>query len=173
VLRDKAELAGITAPGRRTRHLLHLPHCRRPIRKPAGRTMTCTVCGTTGHRDLFAAAAIATRTPGGGITTTAAAALPCVVTHRRAGRHLPGAGLSRRDPRRPHPGVPAGGSVGRLRPAPPTVGSRSPAPHGEEPPTPAPPGQRSWSQHYRSTCGICTPVPHSHWKPYRCTPEPP
>jgi IS605 OrfB family transposase len=55
VLRDKAELAGIT---------LHLvdergtsstcPACRQRIRKPAGRTMTCTACHTTGHRDLSA-----------------------------------------------------------------------------------------------------------------------
>ncbi|HTJ38688.1 MAG TPA: transposase, partial [Dactylosporangium sp.] len=96
VLRDKAELAGIN---------LHLvdergtsstcPACRRRIRKPAGRIMTCTHCHTSGHRDLFAAATIATRTPGGGTTTTAAAVLPHVVTHRRAGRHLPGAGPSR------------------------------------------------------------------------------
>ncbi|MEV4134649.1 zinc ribbon domain-containing protein [Dactylosporangium sp. NPDC049742] len=108
VLRDKAELAGITV------HLVDergtsstCPTCRRKITKPAGRTMTCRHCDLTGHRDLFAAATIATRTPrhtgtaaGGGTSTPAAAAvvLPQVLTHRRAGRHLPGAGLSRRDP---------------------------------------------------------------------------
>jgi putative transposase len=146
VLRDKAELAGIT---------LHLvdergtsstcPACRRRVRKPAGRTMTCHHCRISGHRDLFAAATIATRTPGaGGGTTTPAAVLPGVVTHRRAGRHLPGAGPSRRDPRRPRS---VRGSVGRLRPAPPPVGSRSTAPAGEEPQTPTQPGQRLWSQH--------------------------
>ncbi|UWP86266.1 zinc ribbon domain-containing protein [Dactylosporangium fulvum] len=154
ILRDKAELAGI---------VLHLvdergtsstcPACRQRVRKPAGRTMTCGFCNLSGHRDLFAAATIATRTPtgaGGGTATTTAAVLPCVVTHRRAGRHLPGAGPSRRDPRRPHRQA---GSVGRLRPAPPppetvmAVGSRSTAPAGEEPQTPPRPGQRLWSQH--------------------------
>jgi IS605 OrfB family transposase len=161
VLRDKADLAGITV------HLVDergtsstCPGCRQRIAKPAGRTMTCPTCHTTGHRDVFAAATIATRTPagrvGGGSTTTAAV-LPRVVTHRRAGRHLPGAGPSRRDPRR-HPRPPqvaartAGGSVGRLRPAPPprhrvAAGSRSTAPRGEEPQTPPQPGERLWSQH--------------------------
>ncbi|WP_425553523.1 zinc ribbon domain-containing protein [Dactylosporangium salmoneum] len=134
------------------------PACRQRIRKPTGRTMTCQHCKASGHRDLLAAATIATRTPnagGGTDTTTAAAVLPCVVTHRRAGRHLPGAGPSRRDPRRPHrspptavtAGAAARGSVGRLRPAPlphtAVVGSRSTAPAGEEPQT----GERLWSQH--------------------------
>jgi putative transposase len=160
VLRDKADLAGIT---------LHLvdergtsstcPACRLRVRIPAGRTMICHHCNISGHRDLLAAATIATRTPtgagGGTNTTTAAAVLPCVLTHRRAGRHLPGAGPSRRDPRRPHQpppttvtaGAAARGSVGRLRPAPPphttVAGSRSTAPAGEEPQT----GERLWSQH--------------------------
>ncbi|WP_433618929.1 RNA-guided endonuclease TnpB family protein [Dactylosporangium sp. CA-139114] len=159
VLRDKAELAGITVhlvDERRTSSTC--PACRQRIRKPAGRTMTCHTCNISGHRDLFAAATIATRTPnagGGTDTTTAAAVLPCVVTHRRAGRHLPGAGPSRRDPRRPHHPPPATvtgaaaarGPVGRLRPAPPpqhkVVGSRSTATAGEEPQT----RQRLWSQH--------------------------
>ncbi|MET7399323.1 transposase [Dactylosporangium sp. NPDC005572] len=148
VLRDKAELAGITVrlvDERGTSSTC--PTCRRRVRKPAGRTMTCTTCHTTGHRDLFAAATIATRTPtgaGGGSDTAPAAVLPTVVTHRRAGRHLPGAGPSRRDPRRHLPA--AGGSVGRLRPAPPpetvTVGSRSTAPRGEEPQHQHQPGER-------------------------------
>ena len=66
-----------------------------------------------------------------------------VLTHRRAGRHLPGAGLSRRDPRRRPPAV-AHGSVGRLRPAPPLVGSRSPCNTimGEEPQHHRQPGER-------------------------------
>ena len=80
------------------------PPADRRVPKPRGRTMSCPHCAFSGHRDLAAAASIATRTPGGGSTTPAAVVLPEVVTHRRAGRHLPGAGRSRRDPRRPPPG---------------------------------------------------------------------
>ncbi|GAA5186488.1 RNA-guided endonuclease TnpB family protein [Rugosimonospora acidiphila] len=128
VLRDKAELAGITV------HLVDergtsstCPTCRRRIRKPRGRTMTCPHCQTTGHRDLVAAAIIATRTPGGGTPTSGSIRLPEVITHRRAGRHLPGVGQSRRDPRR-RTLAPAPGSVGQPWPAPPpVVGSRSTA----------------------------------------------
>ncbi|HTI27167.1 MAG TPA: transposase [Kutzneria sp.] len=112
ILRDKAELAGISlrlVDERGTSSTC--PACRRRIRKPAGRTMTCTHCNISGHRDLFAAATIATRTPGSGNTTTAAV-LPRVLTHRRAGRHLPGAGPSRRDPRRPHPPPATAAAVG-------------------------------------------------------------
>jgi hypothetical protein len=114
--------------------------------KPRGRTMTCHTCQFAGHRDLAAASTIATRTPGGVITIPPV--LGGVVTHRRAGRHLPGAGLSRRDPRRPIR-VRASGSVGRLRPAPPPpVGSRSlPYPGSEEPQHHRQPGERQWSQH--------------------------
>ncbi|WP_370518058.1 zinc ribbon domain-containing protein [Micromonospora sp. MP36] len=97
------------------------PACLRRVPKPRGRTLTCPHCEFTGHRDLIAAAIIATRTPGGGPTTPAAVLLPKVVTHRRAGRHLPGAGQSRRDPRRPPQA--ARGSVGPRRPAPPPPGS--------------------------------------------------
>jgi hypothetical protein len=63
-------------------------------------------------------------------------ALPQVITHRRAGRHLPGAGRSRRDPRRP--AIP--GRAGQLASGGPPhhpVGSRSPAPRGEDPQHPA------------------------------------
>ncbi|GAA4960842.1 hypothetical protein GCM10025331_60080 [Actinoplanes utahensis] len=68
-----------------------------------------------------------------------------VVTHRRAGRHLPGVGPARRDPRR-HT---AAGSVGPRRPAPPPmVGSRSPTPVREDPP------------HHRTTPGECSWTPH-------------
>jgi hypothetical protein len=116
VLTDKAQLAGITV------HLVDergtsstCPACRRRIGKPRGRVLTCPHCHTTGHRDLVAAATIATRTPGGAPTTDtgspASPVLPQVVTHRRAGRHLPGAGRSRRDPRRPHPGDPCRGRL--------------------------------------------------------------
>ncbi|PWR16549.1 hypothetical protein DKT69_05040 [Micromonospora sicca] len=103
-----------------TRRWSSCPACHRRVPKPRGRTLSCPHCAFSGHRDLVAAASIATRTPGGGSTTPAAVVLPQVVTHRRAGRHLPGAGRSRRDPRRP-PRV-ARGSVGPRRPAPPTGG---------------------------------------------------
>ncbi len=66
ILHDKAALAGITV------HLVNergssstCPNCHQPVRKPRGRTLTCTHCQFTGHRDLAAACTIATRTPGG------------------------------------------------------------------------------------------------------------
>ncbi|MFG3690721.1 RNA-guided endonuclease InsQ/TnpB family protein [Micromonospora sp. NPDC047740] len=119
ILEDKATLAGITVdPVNERGTSSTCPTCLRRVPKPRGRTLSCPHCQFTGHRDLIAAAIIATRTPGGGPTTpTAAVVLPKVVTHRRAGRHLPGAGQSRRDPRRP-PRV-SRGSVGPRRPAPP------------------------------------------------------
>ena len=84
------------------------------IRWPDG-VVSCPHCGFTGHRDLTAAAIIATRTSGGP-TATSTAVVPGAVTHRRAGRHLPGAGRSRRDPRR-HTSS-GRGSVGPPWPAP-------------------------------------------------------
>ncbi|WP_446215279.1 zinc ribbon domain-containing protein [Micromonospora sp. IBHARD004] len=124
VLADKAALAGITVrlvDERGTSSTC--PACRRRVPKPRGRTLSCPHCAFSGHRDLVAAASIAARVPGSGSTTLAAVVLPEVVTHRRAGRHLPGAGRSRRDPRRP-PG-PARGSVGPRRLAPPPSGGES------------------------------------------------
>ena len=122
VLTDKATLAGITVrlvDERGTSSTC--PTCHYRVPKPRGRTLSCPHCAFSGHRDLVAAASIATRVPGGGPTTrTAMPVLPKVVTHRRAGRHLPGAGQSRRDPRRPPRA--AGGSVGPRRPAPPPGG---------------------------------------------------
>jgi len=119
LLHDKAAQAGISVrlvDERGTSSTC--PGCRRRIPKPRGRTLSCPHCACCGHRDLVAAATIATRHPGGGPTTTAAVVLPQVVTHRRAGRHLPGAGQSRRDPRRPpHPRT-VRGSVGPRWPAP-------------------------------------------------------
>jgi putative transposase len=116
VLRDKAVLAGIVV------HLVDergtsstCPACRQRLVKPRGRRMVCKSCRFVGHRDVAAASTIATRTPGGAVSTPPA--MGGVLTHRRAGRHLPGAGLSRRDPRRRPPAA-APGSVGRLRPAP-------------------------------------------------------
>ncbi|SCF18113.1 putative transposase [Micromonospora viridifaciens] len=122
VLEDKATQAGIVVdPVNERGTSSTCPACLRRVPKPRGRTLTCPHCQFTGHRDLIAAAIIATRTPGGGPTTpTAPVVLPEVVTHRRAGRHLPGAGQSRRDPRRPP--AAARGSVGPRRPAPPPPG---------------------------------------------------
>ncbi|WP_407937790.1 RNA-guided endonuclease InsQ/TnpB family protein [Micromonospora viridifaciens] len=122
ILTDKAVQAGITVdPVNERGTSSTCPACLRRVPKPRGRTLSCPHCRFTGHRDLVAAAIIATRTPGGGPTTpTAPAVVPEVVTHRRAGRHLPGAGQSRRDPRRPC--MVARGSVGPRRPAPPQDG---------------------------------------------------
>ncbi|MGN9808665.1 RNA-guided endonuclease InsQ/TnpB family protein [Micromonospora sp. BQ11] len=145
VLTDKAALARITVrlvDERGTSSTC--PACRRRVPKPRGRTLSCPHCALFGHRDLVAAASIATRTPGGGPTSSIAVVLPQVVTHRRAGRHLPGAGQSRRDPRRPPQA--ARGSVGPRRPAPP--------PGGESLAHPArihknhrTPGERQWTPH--------------------------
>lgn len=124
ILQDKAALAGISV------HLVDergtsstCPACGRRVPKPRGRVFRCPHCDQTGHRDLIAAAIIATRTPGGGPTTppaTPVVEVPRVVTHRRAGRHLPG--RSRRDPRRPPAYRAAAGSVGQRWPAPPNRG---------------------------------------------------
>jgi IS605 OrfB family transposase len=126
LLHDKAALAGIRV------HLVDergtsstCPACRRRIPKPRGRALSCPHCAYTGHRDLTAAAIIATRQPGGGPTTTTPIPVPLVVTHRRAGRHLPGAGQSRRDPRRPPDPRAVRGSVGPRWPAPPADGGKS------------------------------------------------
>ncbi|NJP31049.1 transposase [Micromonospora sp. HSS6-12] len=146
VLTDKATLAGITirlVDERGTSSTC--PACHRRVPKPRGRSLSCPHCHFSGHRDLVAAASIATRNPGGGPTTPTAVVLPEVVTHRRAGRHLPGAGRSRRDPRRP-PRT-ARGSVGPRRPAPPPGGeslARKARIHDNR----RAPGERSWTPHY-------------------------
>jgi hypothetical protein len=146
LLTAKATLAGISV------HLVDergtsstCPGCRRRISKPRGRVLTCSYCGTSGHRDLVAAATIATRIPGGVCTTASAVCMPRVVTHRRAGRHLPGAGTARRDPRRHHHSRGDGGAgVGWPAVARPThpVGSRSTAPAARIHNTVAQPGER-------------------------------
>jgi IS605 OrfB family transposase len=147
ILTDKAELAGITVrlvDERGTSSTC--PTCRNKIAKPRGRTLTCRHCPTTGHRDLLAAATIATRTPGGApITTGNRVPLPVVITHRRAGRNLPG--RSRRDPRRPPPREPANGSVGQRWPAPHPEGSRSPTPVARIHNGHRQPGERQWTPH--------------------------
>jgi putative transposase len=122
-LTDKADQAGISVmlvDERGTSSTC--PVCQRRVPKPKNRNFTCTHCGFSGHRDLVGGANIASRTSGSGTITTTDP-FPMVITHRRAGRHLPGAGRSRRDPRRrPHHGT-AHGSPGRPKPAPPDVGT--------------------------------------------------
>ncbi|GIH20454.1 transposase [Rugosimonospora africana] len=149
VLRDKAELAGITV------HLVGergtsstCPTCAQRIPKPRGRALSCPRCQSTGHRDLVAAAIIGARTPGGAIITSGSVPLPEVITHRRAGRHLPGAGQSRRDPRR-RPLAAALGPVGQPWPAPPptVLGSRSTATKRRGSTTPTPEGKGQWTRH--------------------------
>jgi IS605 OrfB family transposase len=149
ILSDKATLAGIRV------HLVDergtsstCPACRKKISKPRGRVMICQHCGFVGHRDVAAAFTIATRTPGG--VTTTPPTMGGVVTHRRAGRHLPGVTRARRDPRRPPAiGSVVAGSVGRRRPAPPHPGGESLVHPGERGSTtpPAPTGERSWTPH--------------------------
>jgi IS605 OrfB family transposase len=125
-LTDKAEQAGIglvLVDERGTSSTC--PTCHQRVPKPKDRNFTCIRCGFSGHRDLVGGANIARRSPGGTITTHTNT-FPVVITHRRAGRHLPGAGRSRRDPRRSPITAPHMGSLGRPWPAPPEVGSRSP-----------------------------------------------
>ena len=102
-LRDKAERVGIAVQFVDERGTSSTcPACAARVPKPRGRVFVCRSCRFTGHRDLVGAANIAARAPapnrgaGGGTVT----GHPPVTTHRRAGRHLPGAGRSRRDPRR-------------------------------------------------------------------------
>ncbi|GAA4515172.1 RNA-guided endonuclease TnpB family protein [Actinoallomurus oryzae] len=141
-LTDKAEQAGIAlvlVDERGTSSTC--PACHRRVPKPSNRNFTCIRCGFSGHRDLVGGANIARRDPGG--TTTTGNPFPVVITHRRAGRHLPGAGRSRRDPRRsPHhgtaPGVPWP-AVAR-----PTRSGESLAHHSEDQPTPPPQRGKRW-----------------------------
>lgn len=160
ILRDKAALAGIAlhlVDERGTSSTCPNPTCQRRIPKPSGRVLACPYCATTGHRDLVAAATIATRTPGRASTTPTPATdtvtpaapvtvqVPGCVTHRRAGRHLPGAGPSRRDPRRRPPPTAGGGNTGPLAGCGPPhacVESRSTAPAARNHKHPAQPGQR-------------------------------
>jgi len=91
-VRDKAELAGMgvaLVDERGTSSTC--PQCSTKVAKPKGRVFACNRCGHGEHRDVVGARNIAAR--GGGSTSA-----PALVTHRRAGRHLPG--RTRRDPRR-------------------------------------------------------------------------
>jgi putative transposase len=133
VLKDKAQAAGVSVQLVDERGTSSTcPACRSRIPKPPGRVLACPACQFTGHRDLTAAANIAARVGGG----TTPASLPAVVTHRRAGAHLPGVSSSRRDPRRRAHHRGARGSPGRHRPAraSPTQAGPGVARHpGEEP----------------------------------------
>ena len=152
MLQDKAALAGIRV------HLVDergtsstCPTCQQRIPKPRGRVMTCQHCQFAGHRDIAAAFTIATRTPGGVITAPPTDPFTGgMVTHRRAGRHLPGATRARRDPRRRPPRTATAGSLGRRRPAPPPlVGSRSFTTVSEDP-----------QQRHRNQTGERSRTPH-------------
>jgi transposase len=148
ILQDKAALAGIDVQLVDERGTSSTcPACRQRIPKPSGRNLSCRHCQFAGHRDLAAAFTIATRTPGGAPTTPTCLS-GGVVTHRRAGQHLPGVTAARRDPRRRPPRT-AAGSPGRRRPAPPPAeGSRSPTMLGEDP------------QHHRPQTGERLRKPH-------------
>ncbi|HEY6790733.1 MAG TPA: RNA-guided endonuclease TnpB family protein [Trebonia sp.] len=109
-LADKAEAAGIAVSVVDERGTSSTcPRCARRVPKPPGRTFACPHCGQGGHRDLVAAANIAARAGGG---TIPAVPMGAGITHRRAGRHLPGVHPARRDPRRGPPSRPA--SQGQL-----------------------------------------------------------
>jgi IS605 OrfB family transposase len=96
VLKDKAEAAGIEVvlvDERGTSSTC--PDCEKRVPKPKGRSFSCSHCGVVAHRDLVGAINIASRSPRGGINVDPQR---LAITHRRAGRHLPG--RTRRDPRR-------------------------------------------------------------------------
>jgi transposase len=96
-LADKAELAGISVVFVDERGTSSTcPCCSQKVPKPKGRNFSCPHCGLVGHRDLVGAVNIAARHKGGGQQVL----MPTDITHRRGGSHLPGAGRSRRDPRR-------------------------------------------------------------------------
>lgn len=100
-LTDKATLAGLQVQLVDERGTSSTcPACAGRVPKPRGRQFHCPHCGHHGHRDLVGAANIAGRAPGGQQRAPDLTGAP--LTHRRAGRHLPGAGSSRRDPRRTH-----------------------------------------------------------------------
>ena len=129
VLRDKAEAAGVTVrlvDERGTSSTC--PQCSRRVPKPAGRTFRCPHCGQHGHRDLVAAANNAARNGGGGTIPMPAAGAG--ITHRRAGRHLPGVHPARRDPRRRPPSrPPAHGPLAGTGPPPTATTERGVARH--------------------------------------------
>jgi IS605 OrfB family transposase len=142
VLRDKAEAAGITVKLVDERGTSSTcPSCSRRVPKPAGRNFRCPHCGQKGHRDLVAAVNIAARNGGGTIPAPTAG-----ITHRRAGKHLPGVHPARRDPRRrPSSRPPARGRLaGTGPPRTPASAPGSRSPTSEEPASP--PANRTYGQ---------------------------
>jgi IS605 OrfB family transposase len=127
-LKDKAEAAGITVKLVDERGTSSTcPHCSRRVPKPAGRDFRCPHCGHAGHRDLIAAANIAARNGGGTIPAPSESA---GITHRRAGKHLPGVHPARRDPRRRPPSrPPAHGPLAGTGPPPTATTQRGVARH--------------------------------------------
>lgn len=120
---DKATLAGLQVQLVDERGTSSTcPACAGRVPKPRGRQFHCPHCGHHGHRDLVGAANIAGRSSGGPQRPPDLTGAP--LTHRRAGRHLPGAGTSRRDPRRAqlHTGRGRRGRPGPPWPAPPSRG---------------------------------------------------
>jgi IS605 OrfB family transposase len=96
VLQDKAQAAGIevtTVDERGTSSTCC--RCQNKVPKPKGRNFSCPHCALGAHRDMVGAINIASRSPRGGIKVDPTR---LAITHRRAGRHLPG--RTRRDPRR-------------------------------------------------------------------------
>src|SRR5579862_6174508 len=141
VLADKAAAANITVvfvDERATSSTC--PGCARRTPKPSGRRFRCPHCGLVAHRDLVGATNIAAKHLSGGTPVS----IPETITHRRGGQHLPGAGRSRRDPRRTryntigarHESWPAA-----ARPDQPP-GSRSTTTVEDQPTTPVKTGQR-------------------------------
>jgi IS605 OrfB family transposase len=127
-LRDKAEAAGITVKLVDERGTSSTcPACSRRAPRPAGRNFRCPHCGHQGHRDLTAAANIAARNSGGGTIPPPAGG---GITHRRAGKHLPGVHPARRDPRRRPPSrPPAQGPLAGTGPPPAATTARGVARH--------------------------------------------
>jgi putative transposase len=144
-LTDKAGAAGITVKLVDERGTSSTcPACSRRAPKPAGRNFRCPHCGHQGHRDLIAAANIAARNGGG---TIPAARQGAGITHRRAGAHLPGVHLARRDPRRRPPSRPAHGLLaGTGPPRTATRRTESRSPHSEEPANPPANPRRTYGQ---------------------------
>jgi len=96
VLKDKAQAAGIEVilvDERGTSSTCC--RCGNKVPKPRGRNFSCPHCALGAHRDMVGAINIASRSPRGGINVDPTR---LAITHRRAGRHLPG--RTRRDPRR-------------------------------------------------------------------------
>ena len=138
-LKDKAEAAGIEVvlvDERGTSSTC--PECQSPVPKPGGRGFCCPTCGHRSHRDIVGARNIAAR--GGGPRSA-----PVLLTHRRAGRHLPG--RTRRDPRRVRMGASRGPWPAVARTGQSGESLVAPRERDEEPRTSLQQGERLWSRH--------------------------